>query len=70
MHFVKKEPTTDEQKEQKRKEREKKLKIYSAARDRLFEKRQKGAILFIVLLLVTVMCYQVFFFWRWQEEMG
>uniref|UniRef100_A0A915PI17 Geranylgeranyl transferase type-2 subunit alpha n=1 Tax=Setaria digitata TaxID=48799 RepID=A0A915PI17_9BILA len=42
MHFVKKVPTTEEQKIRKERERNEKLKIYCKLRDQIFEKRMKG----------------------------
>ena len=39
MHFVKKVPTTDEEKLAKEKERNVKLRLFLNARDRIFEKR-------------------------------
>ncbi|EYC05497.1 hypothetical protein Y032_0081g1407 [Ancylostoma ceylanicum] len=42
MHFVKKVPTSDEEKAAKQKERAIKLKTFCTVRDRIFEKRDKG----------------------------
>ncbi|KAL6740382.1 hypothetical protein Aduo_013741 [Ancylostoma duodenale] len=42
MHFVKKVPTSDEEKAAKQKERAIKLKTFCTVRDRIFEKRAKG----------------------------
>lgn len=49
MHFVKKVATTKEQEMKKEKERAEKLKIYCKLRDRIFEKRTKGNIFFVLL---------------------
>lgn len=44
MHFVKKVPTSDEEKAVKEKERAIKLKAFCTIRDKIFEKRGKGMI--------------------------
>lgn len=42
MHFVKKVPTSDEQKAAKNKERAVKLKIYCKTKEQILQKRQNG----------------------------
>ena len=46
MHFVKKVPTSEEEQKAKEAEQKKRVVKYQAARDRIFEKRKNGGVLF------------------------
>ncbi|KAE9417523.1 hypothetical protein Angca_006684 [Angiostrongylus cantonensis] len=71
MHFVKKVPTTDEERAVKEKERAIKLKTFCAVRDRIFEKRAKGELDDEILTLTQKLLEKnpdVYTFWNIRRE--
>ncbi|VDM60992.1 unnamed protein product [Angiostrongylus costaricensis] len=71
MHFVKKVPTTDEERAVKEKERAIKLKTFCAVRDLIFEKRAKGELDDEILMLTQKLLERnpdVYTFWNIRRE--
>ncbi|KAJ1358999.1 hypothetical protein KIN20_017597 [Parelaphostrongylus tenuis] len=71
MHFVKKVPTTDEEKAVKEKERAIKLKTFCTVRDRIFEKRARGELDDEILSLTQKLLEKnpdVYTFWNIRRE--
>lgn len=71
MHFVKKVPTTDEEKAVKQKERNIKLKTFCTVRDRIFEKRARGELDDEILSLTQKLLEKnpdMYTFWNIRRE--
>ncbi|KAK6037655.1 protein prenyltransferase alpha subunit repeat-containing domain protein [Cooperia oncophora] len=71
MHFVKKVPTSDEEKAAKEKERAAKLKVFCTVRDRIFEKRAKGELDDEILSLTQRLLEKnpdIYTFWNIRRE--
>ncbi|KAK6749037.1 hypothetical protein RB195_001572 [Necator americanus] len=71
MHFVKKVPTSDEEKAAKEKERAIKLKTFCTVRDRIFEKRTKGELDDEMLSLTQKLLEKnpdIYTFWNIRRE--
>ncbi|KAK6021566.1 protein prenyltransferase alpha subunit repeat-containing domain protein, partial [Ostertagia ostertagi] len=71
MHFVKKVPTSDEEKAAKEKERATKLKVFCTVRDRIFEKRAKGELDDEILSLTQRLLEKnpdIYTFWNIRRE--
>ncbi|XGW30078.1 hypothetical protein V3C99_009247 [Haemonchus contortus] len=71
MHFVKKVPTSDEEKAVKQKERAAKLKVFCTVRDRIFDKRAKGELDDEILSLTQRLLEKnpdIYTFWNIRRE--
>ncbi|VDL76509.1 unnamed protein product [Nippostrongylus brasiliensis] len=71
MHFVKKVPTTDEEKAAKEKERAVKLRVFCTVRDQIFAKRAKGELDDEILSLTQKLLEKnpdIYTFWNIRRE--